>query len=170
MIEAATGIVFAISPLNTLLPIYIFLVIASILIAIAVIDLEHQIIPDELVWLGLSVLLFWYLIASQSIFVYFLSGFGAAILLLIVNLVTKGKGMGLGDVKLSILIGSLFDIKTVLVWLLISFVVGAVVGIILIVLRKADLKAKVPFAPFLIAGFFIVAFIGQPLVNLLLPI
>lgn len=171
MIEAVTGIIFSVSIFNTLLPIYIFLPIASVLIAIAVIDIENQIIPDELVWFGLGVLLTWYLaVSSQQLFVYLLSGFSVAVFLLIINLITKGKGMGLGDVKLAIFIGSMFSFRQTLVWLLISFVVGALIGIFLIVLKKKDLKAKVPFAPFLIAGFFIVVFLGNSLIDLLLPV
>ncbi len=169
--EAVTGIIFSVSIFNTLLPVYIFLPLVSILIAIAVIDIENQIIPDELVWLGLGILLTWYLATGfEHLFVYLLSGFSVAVFLLLVNLVTKGKGMGLGDVKLAVFIGSMFSPKQVLVWLLVSFIVGALVGIFLIVLKKKDLKAKVPFAPFLITGFLIVVFLGNPLIGLLLPI
>ncbi len=162
---------FAISIFNSLLPVYIFLPIASILIAIAVVDIENQIIPDELVWSGLGILLVWYLaIDFQQIFIYLASGLAVAVLLLMINLITKGKGMGLGDVKLAIFIGAMFSGRQTLVWLLVSFVVGALVGILLIVLKKKDLKTKVPFAPFLITGFFIVAFLGDSFVNLLLPL
>lgn len=171
VIELVTGIVFVLSAFNTLFPVYIFLIIASILIAIAFIDIENQIIPDELVWLGLSVLIAWYLLADfKLLFPHLLSGLGVALFLLIINLITSGKGMGLGDVKLAILLGAMLDVKFVLVWLLASFVIGAFVGIILIVAGKATLKRKVPFAPFLIIGFFTVAFLGHVLIDFLFPI
>ena len=170
-IELATGIIFVVGPLNALFPLFIFLIVACLLISIAVIDLENQIIPDEIVWLGLLFLISWYLVIDfHSLFPYLITGFGSALFLLLVNLITRGRGMGLGDVKLAIFVGSMLDLKLGIIWMLTSFVVGSLMGIILIMLGKANLKAKVPFAPFLIIGFFITVFFGTQLANLLLPI
>lgn len=171
LIELTGGVVFALSFFNTLLPFYVFLILCSILLAIAVIDIENQIIPDELVWIGLGFLVFWYFVSNTSnLYLYLLVGLTAALFLLLVNLATHGKGMGMGDVKLAILIGACFSPKLGVVWLLVSFIVGSVIGIMLIALGRANMKAKVPFAPFLIIGFLIVSFFGNQLVQIFLPI
>ncbi len=171
LIELGGGILFSLSFFNTLFPTYIYLILISILFAIAIIDIENQIIPDELVWLGLGVLIFWYLISNNnSLYLYLLTGAASSIFLLFVNLATKGKGMGFGDVKLALLIGSALSPKLSFIWFLVSFIVGSILGILLIVIGKANMKAKVPFAPFLIIGFLVVSFFGESLINLLLPI
>ncbi|HEX6977373.1 MAG TPA: prepilin peptidase [Patescibacteria group bacterium] len=171
LIELGGGFIFALSFFNTLFPFYIFILIASVLLAIAVIDIENQIIPDEIIWVGLSVLLIWYLVSNtSSLYLYLLTGLSSALFLLLVNLITKGKGMGLGDVKLAILIGASLSPSLALIWFLVSFVTGSVIGIMLITLGRANMKARIAFAPFLIIGFLVVSFFGNSLTKLLLPI
>lgn len=129
------------------------LIIFSILVLIFVIDLEHQIIPDSLVFTGIFVTFAKLIIVdNQGIYQGFVSGLFAATFLLIVHLLTKGKGMGLGDVKFAILGGLLMGPKLTPVWLFLAFLTGAIVGIILILGRRAGLKDKIAFGPFLIVG------------------
>ncbi len=157
LIEALTAVVFV------SIGLHIFpLILASILIAIFVTDIENQLIFDELVFLGLFfVILNLIVLNSDQLFVYLLGGFLASILLLIINFLTNGRGMGLGDVKLAILLGSLLPIELILVWFFFSFVSGAVVGVILIMVRNAKLKQKIAFGPFLIIGLVLTLFFGQ---------
>src|SRR5258708_581576 len=153
LIELATVIIFVIVGFN------IFnLIFACILLSIFVIDLEHQIIPDELVFVGLAIFAI-YNIQNTLCFSNLLAGFLSALLLLTLNLVTKGRGMGLGDVKLALLLGSFVGINLFLNWLFFSFVAGAVVGILLIIGGKATMKQKIAFGPFLIIGFLLVILI-----------
>jgi len=129
------------------------LIIFSILVLIFVIDAEHQIIPDSLVFTGIFVTFVKLVIVdNQGIFIGFLAGLFAATFLLIVHLLTKGRGMGLGDVKFAILGGLLMGPKLTPVWLFLAFLTGAIVGIILILGRRAGLKDKIAFGPFLIVG------------------
>lgn len=123
------------------------------MVLIFVIDLEHQIIPDSLVFTGIFVTFAKLIIVdNQGIYQGFVSGLFAATFLLIVHLLTKGKGMGLGDVKFAILGGLLMGPKLTPVWLFLAFLTGAIVGIILILGRRAGLKDKIAFGPFLIVG------------------
>jgi leader peptidase (prepilin peptidase)/N-methyltransferase len=62
---------------------------------------------------------------------------------------TKGRGMGMGDMKFAILMGLILGGKLVAA-LYLAFVLGAIVGIFLILLKKKSLKSKVPFGPFLV--------------------
>jgi len=125
---------------------FLFYVLLSIvLVSIFIIDLTHQIIPDELVFFGIAVcFLFNFSFSSM------LSGFLAGSFLLVLHLITKGKGMGLGDVKLAILGGIIVGLNNVFYWLALAFLTGAVVGCILILGKYAKLKSKIAFGPFLI--------------------
>ena len=134
------------------------LILGSILIAIFVIDLENQIIPDNLVFIGLFIVLLEFITFNSPLFTNLLAGFVAALILLFLNLITKGKGMGLGDVKLAILIGCLAGIEKIHLWLFFSFLTGAIVGIILILMKKAKLKEEIAFGPFLIIGYLLLIY------------
>lgn len=129
-------------------------VIISLFTAIFVIDLEKKIIPDQLVFGGILFVFILFLFAAPGlIFKSFLMGFLAAIFFLAIHLLTRGRGMGLGDVKFAILGGMLLGFPQSLVWLFASFVMGATIGVILILLKKARMGREIPFGPFLVAGF-----------------
>ena len=128
----------------------IFCLLFFILLTIFVIDLENQIIPDELSFLVLlSGIL--YSFSFEKIFV----GFFLSFLILLLYLLTKGKGMGLGDVKLTIGLGVWLNFSKGFTFLLLSFLTGGVIAFILLLIGKAKLKTKLAFGPFLIIGFLI---------------
>ena len=163
-IELATGIGFvAIASLQgcSLQGVY-SIIIFLILEAIFVIDLENKIIPDSFVFFGIFVVAVYSLIFNpQSTILLFLSGFLAASLLLIIHLLTKGRGMGLGDVKFAVLGGLLVGSKLLLIWLFLAFLTGAAVGIILILGRKAHLKSQIAFGPFLVLAIPLALVFGE---------
>lgn len=78
---------------------------------------------------------------------------------------TKGKGLGFGDVKLAIPLGLLVGWPDILVWLLSSFWIGAVVGLLLIVSGKAKFGKPIPFGPFLIIGTLVALIWGNQLIG-----
>ncbi len=145
-----------------------YLVIFLILLTIFVIDLEQQIIPDSLVFFGTGLVVLFLLFTNSSLlFPVLLSGFLASSFLLLIHLITKGKGMGLGDVKFAILGGAIVGLKLMPVWLLLSFLTGAVVGIILIVFKRAKMKTKIAFGPFLIIAIGLTLIFGDNIMKLL---
>ena len=95
------------------------------------------------------------LIASLVIAVFFL--------LLIV--LTKGRGMGGGDVKLGFLIGLVVGFPASIVAIFLAFVLGALYSVGLVLLKKKSVKDAIPFGPFLILGCFIALFFGQSLIQ-----
>lgn len=86
-------------------------------------------------------------------------GIGGFFLFLII--ITKGKGMGGGDVKLGAFIGLVLGFPYALVAILLSFVTGAFFALSLIVLGKKSFGQVIPFGPFLVLGSFIALFWGQ---------
>jgi prepilin signal peptidase PulO-like enzyme (type II secretory pathway) len=145
-----------------------FLLILSLLLAIFVIDFENQIIPDELVFSAIVVILFVKILASQTVlYVNLLTAFSAAVFLLGINLATRGKGMGLGDVKLALLGGLLLSWPVTATWLYLSFIIGAITGIVLILAKKAKFGKQIAFGPFLIISLFISLAAGYRISELL---
>lgn len=80
---------------------------------------------------------------------------GAAVasgILFALHSLTRGRGMGLGDVKLAAVIGAGVGAQDAVVALGCAFVLGALVGVTLIALRRAQRESEMRFAPFLAAG------------------
>jgi len=65
---------------------------------------------------------------------------------------TKGKGMGFGDVELGFLMGLVLGFPLIIIAIFFAFLTGAIIGVILILLAKKRLKSKIAFGPFLISG------------------
>lgn len=128
----------------------IYYVLYLLCLSIFVIDIEHQIIPDELSWLILLLGLI------NFNFVNIFAGFFFSLLLLTLYLITKGRGMGLGDVKLAIGLGVWLGWLNGWKWLMLSFIIGGIVASILLLLKRANLKTKIAFGPFLIIAFWII--------------
>lgn len=149
IVELVTGVSFALG-VNPLL--------FSSLLVIFVADFKYQIIPDSMVVFGLlGVLLqghpFW------------ISAFGASLFFLLLWLVTRGKGMGLGDVKLAFLMGLLLGYPKIVVAGYLAFLTGAVVGVILILLGIKKPKDHISFGPFLILGTLIALVWGEKIIE-----
>ena len=145
------------------------IVIFSILFLIFIIDFENKIIPDDLVFLGfIPVLLYTIYYVPIPLFSSLLAGFISATLLLLIHLITRGRGMGLGDVKFAVLGGMIVGLNLMLVWLFLAFLTGAVAGIILILGRKAGLKDQIAFGPFLVLAIPITLIWGQKIIEIML--
>ena len=125
-----------------------------------------MIIPDEvLVFAGVASLFY---LVSQSpniLIANIFAAFGAAGFFGLLVLSTKGRGMGLGDVKLAGLMGLILGWPQVAVALFLAFLTGAMVGVILILLGKKRFGQQVPFGPFLAAAMLTSLLLGQPILN-----
>ncbi len=138
------------------------LIITGIFIVITVYDLKHKIIPNQCVYplIALSLLsLFW---SSDVGFVIpgvqqILSGPYLAAPFFLLWFFSQGKAMGFGDVKLALGIGWLVGGAMSLSVFVLSFWIGAIVGLFLIALtRSHTMRTQVPFAPFFILALAIV--------------
>lgn len=152
----------------------------SLLIAVAFIDLNRFLIPDNLIFIGFLVSLVYLLVFSftsaspdcQIISCSFKNSiFGLSFfagILLSLFFITRGKGMGLGDVNLAGLLGFVFGLKNAITVFYLTFFIGFIVAIILVVFKKAGLKSKVPLGLvmamaailFLLSGFNLFSFLG----------
>lgn len=135
---------------------FALLAIIVIMVSVFVIDYDYMIIPDEFVFFLIFVAILLLIFFNKGfIYSYLFSGFVASNFLLLLNLVTKGHGMGLGDVKFSLPIGIILGPVGTIYWFVVSFIIGGVVASFLLFTKNTNLKAKIAFGPFLITGFFV---------------
>lgn len=143
-----------------------FLIILTLGIALFVIDLEFQILPDSLVLtLGLITLILILSLPSPLLFHHLLAGALSSFFFLLLYLATRGRGMGFGDVKLSFVLGSLLGYPESLVWLFLAFLTGGLVGAILILAKKARFGQHISFGPFLLLSGVVAFGFGEILLK-----
>ena len=155
-------------------------VIGSLLVVIFVYDLKHKIIPNELVYSFSFIslihlflitppmfyktnLFIWNLLAGPILFLPFY----------ILWRVSNGRWIGLGDGKLALGIGWLLGLTLGISALIISFWLGAIFSLVLLLVfrlkqgsKNITMKTEVPFAPFLIIGTLVVFFFGIDVLSL----
>lgn len=157
LVEIATALLFLLI-FNFQFSIFNFIIV-PFLIIIFVYDLKHYIIPDKVIYPAI-------IIAGIFNFQFsILSAIGAAVFFAAIVLVSYGRWMGIGDIKLAFLMGLILGFPNILVALFLSFFIGAIIGIGLIISGKKKLKSEIPFGPFLVAGTIIAMFVGKELVN-----
>lgn len=177
IVELTTGLifvlVFATLSWNFFNLVFLFY-ISAVLIVLFVYDLKHYIIPDKILLPAIFIALGFDLIFNFSLFFNFLLAVAVASgFFLVIFLVSKGKWMGFGDVKLAVLMGLLLGFSNVLAALFLAFFFGAIIGIILMVFpfgsaqgkQRKSLKSEIPFGPFLIIGTFLAMFWGQAIIQ-----
>ncbi len=137
-----------------------FMFFFSLVIVIGVYDLKHSIIPNILVYLLSFVALLISLTLGRSLLSSITSGIVVALPLALLFFYSKGLWIGFGDSKLAFAFGILLGTSAGLACLMISFWIGAIISIFLLLARKRKfhIKSAIPFAPFLILAFWLVFF------------
>lgn len=136
------------------------------LIALSMIDFDHQLLPDSItlpfLWLGLLLSLFPVFADAQTAIIGALAGYLSLWLLFhAFRLLTGKEGMGYGDFKLLAMLGAWMGWQALPVVILLSSVVGAVVGIGLILFLGRDRQLPIPFGPYLAAAGWITLLWGS---------
>ena len=133
------------------------------LVAVSVTDLERKVIPNRIVLPAAAIVL-----AAQTALhpspEWALGAFGAALFLFLAALAYPA-GMGMGDVKLALLLGAMLG-RTVPVAMMIAMLSALVPSTVLLVRHgSAARKMAIPFGPFLALGGIVALFAGGPLVD-----
>lgn len=168
-VEISTGLIFLLIfnfvKFNFVSLAFLFYV-ASALIIIFIYDLKHYIIPDKILLPAIIIAFAYRIFESPVAFHnYLLAAIMASGFFFAIFLVSAGKWMGFGDVKLAVLMGLLLGVKNVLTALFLAFLFGSIIGLMLMILKKKGLKSEIPFGPFLIAGTFFALFYGQQIAS-----
>lgn len=144
-----------------------YLFIFSCFTVIFFIDQKKGIIPNKIIYPAIT-LTFVYSFLAQKIIESFLSGISASLFFFAIYFITKGKGMGFGDVKLAFLLGLFLGFPGVVFGLYLAFLTGGISSLILILWGKKKWQGdSIAFGPFLILGAIFAFFFTDRLVSLL---
>ena len=164
--ELATGALFVLALTQHS---YFLLLAFCFLIVIFIYDFKYYIIPDKVIFPAIIISFFYQLVSNlQSIDIFYsavISALAAAGFFLAIFLISRGRWIGFGDVKLALFMGLLLNFPNILIALFLGFFIGAIIGTVLIVLNKKGLKSEVPFGPFLVTGTLISIFWGEKIFN-----
>lgn len=174
-VEVATALLFLliVNEGHSLLVTIAWLLFTPIAVALAFIDLEHKRLPDVLT-LSSFVCVMAVLTADaaftgqwQPLRTAFFAALALSAFYLLLNVVSRG-GMGMGDVKMALVLGALTGY---LGWLhvitasFVAFIAGSAVGVLLMVLGRAGRKSAIPFGPFMLLGLYVSLAATRPLVD-----
>jgi leader peptidase (prepilin peptidase)/N-methyltransferase len=171
-VEFATGALYVglWVKLGLSLPLVAYALLGSILVVVALIDLDHQIIPNVITFPAMAVGLAlspWALpippVMGSPLLASLIGLLAGGIFFYLVALVSKG-GMGGGDIKLIAVIGAFLGWQGTFFTILLAALTGSLVGIALMALGKKGRKDKVPFGPFLSLGALVFILVGDALI------
>ncbi len=154
-----------VSIMNVVTIIYSLWILSSFIV-IFFTDLKYGIIPDKIVFPAILVTIAHLVFANNSVLVnHLLASLGAFLLFFALFAITRGKGMGFGDVKLVFLLGLFLGFPLIFINLYLSFLTGAIISLILVMSGKLKFKNTVPFGPFLIVCAIISYFLGDQIIK-----
>lgn len=150
------------------------LIFCSALLVISVIDIHHQIIPDEISLPGIILGFVFALWTGKITWIESLLGIilGGGSFLLVAwgyEKLAKREGLGGGDIKLLGMIGAWLGVQSLLVVIVLSSLLGSIVGIGAMIFQKKDFKTAIPFGPFLALGAIVYLFFGNEIQSILFP-
>jgi leader peptidase (prepilin peptidase) / N-methyltransferase len=146
-----------------------YALLMSILIVISFIDYDHKIIPDGL---NISIGLLWIFYAGATLAfegdLDFMDSFLGLIIgggfYLLIALITSGA-MGGGDIKFMAALGLFLGVRYSLLTLLLTFVLGGVISVGLILLKKKGRKDEIPFGPFIAIASGLSLLYGEAIID-----
>jgi leader peptidase (prepilin peptidase)/N-methyltransferase len=141
-------------------------ILTWVLVCLAFIDIDHQILPDDIVlptlWAGLTLSLFPVFADPQSAIIGAVAGYLTLWLVFhLFKLLTGKEGMGYGDFKLLAVFGAWLGWQFLPQIILISTILGSVIGITLIATKKAQAGKAIPFGPYIAAAGWLAMLYGE---------
>jgi leader peptidase (prepilin peptidase)/N-methyltransferase len=174
-IEILTGALFgvAVVRIHPATDLIAYIPLLWVLIVLSFIDLEHKLLPNRIVLPSLVAGVVLFGIAAGlgpgvSPFLRALEGAAASFAFFFLLAIISPRGMGMGDVKLSSVLGLALGYLgwgRLFAGFFIAFIAGAVGGIALIAARGAKMKSEVPFGPYLALGTIVSILFGAPIVH-----
>ena len=149
-----------------------YMMFASALIVVTWVDFKHQIIPDSM-WItafigGLFIVAHVVIegeFTKEWIISRIIGFFAVSGLFFLIALISGGRAMGGGDIKLMAAVGFVLGWKAVIIALFMSAILGVIFSIGRKIISKEEMKGVIPFGPFLALGSVISAFVGESILN-----
>jgi leader peptidase (prepilin peptidase)/N-methyltransferase len=141
------------------------LVLATALIGLFMIDLEHQLLPNVITLPGIVAGLAFSVVAppgpADALLGALLGGGVLYAIAAAYYLLRKEEGMGMGDVKMLAMVGAFLGWRAVLLTLVLSSFAGAVIGVVMMGLQKGSMRYALPFGTFLAVGALLAMLLGD---------
>ena len=156
-----------------------YLIISPMLVSAFVIDYKHQIIPNRLNLTLFEIgIIFAFLYGLSDVAITFnlllgmVTGGGIFLLITVIGGLIYGKeAMGFGDVKLMASLGLLFGLSNIIVITLLSFLIGAILSVLLLITKIKKSSEYIPFGPLIVIGTFISMYVPfETIKNILMNI
>ena len=148
---------------------FVRVILASALIVLFAIDLEHHLLPDVITLPGIVAGLIFSVFLPPGLrdaVIGVLAGGGVLWLIGEAYFRYSGhEGMGGGDVKMLAMIGAFLGWKLVLLTLVLSSFAGSIVGVAVIAARRGDMKYALPYGTFLSLGALVASLVGARLID-----
>jgi prepilin signal peptidase PulO-like enzyme (type II secretory pathway) len=167
IVELATGVLFLVAFINSFN--YLFLLrdwfLISVMMVIFIYDLRWYLILDIVTLPACLIILIFNLVLGFSLWNLLISGIIGSSFFLIQFLISNGKWIGGGDIRLGLLMGLALGWPGVLMAIIISYFIGSIVGIGLILAGKKQWGSEVPLGVFLAVGTIITLFWQAQILN-----
>ncbi len=168
IVELLTAIILTLIYIKFNLSIFFikYSLLSLLLIVISFIDYYHKIIPDKLIVLGLLIGISLHIL-YPNLDELINSAIGLSIgggIFLMIAVLTNGA-MGGGDIKLMGMLGFMLGWKWILLITLLSFIIGAIISVALMILGLKSRKDYIPFGPFIAIATFITILYGNNIIN-----
>lgn len=143
------------------------LLISAVMVVVAAVDFKFSLIPTSMVFAASFAALFfdYFFKASQEFSGFVIAAFCLAAFFGLIVFLTRGKGMGEGDIILAFLIGMVLGIRDGTLAVFLAFLTGAAMAILLVLAGRKRFGQTIPFAPFLVLGFFISFLFANQIIN-----
>jgi leader peptidase (prepilin peptidase) / N-methyltransferase len=176
LMELFTGIVFAfgywfyfiynLGLENNILLLAFYLLIMIFLIIIFLYDLKYYVVLDAVVWPAIIVaFLFNFLVLGVNLSSLLIAGAIGASFFGLQFIVSKGKWIGGGDILIGLLAGFIVGWPNIILVIFIAYILGSIIGVILLSVKKKEWSSKVPFGPFLVFSVWLVMLFGDVILN-----
>jgi len=170
IVEISTGCLFL---LNYQLSIFnlqsiVVYMILGLLVFEAVFDFKYMLIPDGSAYALIGLAIIRWIILGAKIEYLYTALLSALFIFILHKIKIKGQqAMGDGDIFLAFFMGLFLGFPSIVVAFYLAFIVGAVVGIILIMKKKVKKLSPIPFGPFLILGIVVAFFWGEEIIKII---
>lgn len=142
------------------------IIYSSLLMGIFFFDLKYQKIPDLMLFPFMAIALIGGLILGKPDFISMIIAIVIAIVIFGGQiLLSKGKWLGEGDLYLTVGMGLMLGYQKFLLAVAVSYLIGALISIVLLIKKEAKMKSHIPFAPFLVLGTFFALFFGEEFIS-----
>ena len=174
IVETLTGMLFVLTlgffvaqASTSLFLLFYHLVVICILIIVSIVDFKFSLVPTAFVFAASLFALFWnyFGLSSADFVLSVVSAFILAFGFLAIVILTRGRGMGTGDIPLVFLIGLFLGWPNSIAAIFLAFLTGAVVSVLLLTVGKKKLGQTIPFAPFLVFGTLVILFWGERIIS-----